>query len=113
MKLIKITVYFKNRYSTKSLLDTTPWESFYGEKSNFSNLRIIELLVYCYNIETETGLNRRIKSDSKTRQIKLIGYNKRFSQYRLWNPINNKIEEITFIRINESDYMIILKELGE
>jgi hypothetical protein len=29
----------------------------------------------------------------------------------VWNPTNNKIEEITFIRINESDYMVTLKEL--
>jgi hypothetical protein len=114
--LIKITFYFKNRSSTKSLLDTTPWESFYGEKSNFSNfsnLRIIELLVYCHNVEIETGLNRRIKSDPKACQTRLIGYNKGFSQYKIWNFINNKIEEITFIHINESDYIIILKELEE
>jgi hypothetical protein len=111
MKLAKIAIYFKNRSPTKLLLDTIPWKSLYKEKSNFSNLRIIKSLVYYYNIETETGSNRRIKSDSKARQIKLIGYGKESSQYRIWNSINNKIEEITFIRINESDYMIILKKL--
>jgi hypothetical protein len=113
MELVKIIIYFKNRFSIKSLLDTTPWELFYREKSDFSNLRIIESLVYYYNVETETGPNRRIKSDPRNRQIRLIRYSKRFSQYRIWNSINNKIEKITFIRINESDYMIILKELRE
>jgi hypothetical protein len=67
MELVKITVYFKNRSSIKSLLDTISWESLYGEKSDFSNFRIIGLLVYYYNIETEIGLNRRIKSDSRAR----------------------------------------------
>jgi hypothetical protein len=111
MELAKIIVYLKNRSSIKSLLNTIPWESFHKEKSDFSNLRIIELFVYYYNVEIETGFNRRIKSDSRTRQTKLIEYIKRSSQYRIWNLINNKIEEITFIRINESDYMIVLKKI--
>jgi hypothetical protein len=111
MELVKIIIYLKNRFSIKLLLDTTPWKSFYKEKSNLSNLRIIGLLVYYYNIETETDPNRRIKSDLKIRQTRLIRYSKRFSQYRIWNPTNNKIEKITFTRINESNYIIILKEL--
>jgi hypothetical protein len=113
MKLVKIAVYFKNRSPIKSLLDTAPWESLYKEKSDFSNLRIIESLVYYHNIETETDLNRRTKSDPKTRQTKLIGYDKGSNQYKIWNLANDKIEEIIFIRINESDYMITLEKLGE
>jgi hypothetical protein len=76
MKLIKTAIYLKNRSPTKSLLNTTPWESFYEKKSNFFNFRIIGLFVYCHNIETETGPNRRIKSNFKIRQTKLIGYGK-------------------------------------
>jgi hypothetical protein len=113
MELAKITVYFKNRSSTKSLLDTIPWESFYREKSDLFNFRIIGSLVYCYNIETEIGSNRRIKSDPKDRQTRLIGYGKGSSQYRVWNPTNDKVEEITFTRIDESDYVVTLEELGE
>jgi hypothetical protein len=77
MKLVKIIIYLKNRSPTKSLLDTASWKSLYREKSDFSNLRIIESFVYCYNIETETDPNRRIKSDPRTRQTKLIRYSKR------------------------------------
>jgi hypothetical protein len=113
MKLTKTTVYFKNRSPTKPLLNTTPWKSFYKKKSDFSNLRIIKSFVYYHNIEIETDFNRRTKSDSKTRQIRLIEYNKKSSQYRIWNSANNKVEEVTFIHINESDYMIILAELEE
>jgi hypothetical protein len=113
MELIKITIYFKNRSSTKLLLNTTSWKSFYKKKTDFFNLRIIGLLVYYHNIEIETGFNRRTKSDPRTRQTRLIRYGKGFSQYKVWNPINNKIEEITFIRINESDYIITLEKLGE
>jgi hypothetical protein len=76
MELDKTTVYFKNRSLTKLLLDTTSWESLYKEKSDFSNLRIIGLFVYYHNVETETDSNRRIKSDPRARQIKLIGYGK-------------------------------------
>jgi hypothetical protein len=113
MKLVKIIIYFKNRSPTKLLLNIIPWESLYEEKSDLFNLRIIRLLVYYYNIEIETSFNRRTKSDSKIRQIRLIVYGKRSSQYRIWNSINNKVEEVTFTRINESDYIIILKELKE
>jgi hypothetical protein len=113
MKLAKTAVYLKNRSPTKLLLDTTPWESLHREKSDLSNLRIIKLLVYCYNIETETGFNRRTKSDPRNRQTKLIRYSKGSSQYKIWNPTNNKVEEITFTRINESDYVITLEKLGE
>jgi hypothetical protein len=113
MKLVKIIVYLKNRSSIKLLLNITLWKSFYREKSDLSNLRIIGSLVYYHNIETETDLNRRIKSNFKIRQTRLIKYSKRSSQYRIWNSINDKIEKITFIRIDESDYMIILEELEE
>jgi hypothetical protein len=111
--LIKTAVYLKNRSPIKPLLNTTPWKSLYEEKSDLSNLRIIKLFVYYYNIEIETGLNRRTKLDSRNRQIRLIRYDKEFSQYRIWNSTNNKIEKVTFIRIDESDYIIILEELGE
>jgi hypothetical protein len=111
--LIKTAVYLKNRSPIKLLLNTTSWESFHREKSDFSNLRIIGLFVYYYNIEIETGFNRRTKSDPRNRQTRLIKYGKGFSQYRIWNPINDKIEKITFIRINESDYMITLEKLEE
>jgi hypothetical protein len=108
MELDKTIIYFKNRSPIKLLLNTTR-KSFYKEKSDFSNLRIIESLVYSHNIEIETGFNRRIKSDSRTSQIRLIEYSKGSSQYRIWNSAKNKIEKVTFIRINESEYIIMLK----
>jgi hypothetical protein len=83
MELVKTAVYLKNRFPIKSLLDTTSWESLYEKKSDLSNFRIIGSLVYYYNVETEIGLNRRTKSDFRIRQIKLIGYNKKSSQYRI------------------------------
>jgi hypothetical protein len=113
MELAKIIVYLKNRFPIKLLLDTISWESLYEEKSDLSNFWIIGLFVYYHNIETETGFNRRIKSDSRIRQTRLIGYGKRSSQYGVWNFTNDKIEEVTFIRIDESDYVVILEELGE
>jgi hypothetical protein len=67
MELTKTAIYFKNRSPIKPLLNTTPWKSFHEEKSDLSNLRIIESLVYYYNIEIETDPNRRIKSDPRDR----------------------------------------------
>jgi hypothetical protein len=76
IELIKTAVYFKNRSPIKPLLDTISWKSLHKEKSDLFNLRIIESFVYCYNIETETGLNRRTKSDPRDRQTRLIRYGK-------------------------------------
>jgi hypothetical protein len=111
MELIKTVIYLKNRSPTKSLLDTTSWKSLHKKKSDLFNLRIIGSFVYYYNIEIEIGSNRRIKSDSRNRQTRLIRYNKRSNQYKIWNSTNNKVEKITFTRINESDYIITLKKL--
>jgi hypothetical protein len=72
MKLAKIIIYFKNRFPIKLLLDTTFWKSFYEEKSDFVNFRSIKSLVYYYNVETETDLNRRIKLDPKIRQTNWV-----------------------------------------
>jgi hypothetical protein len=83
MELAKIAVYLKNRSPTKPLLDTTSWKSLHEEKSDLFNFRIIGLLVYYHNVEIETDPNRRIKSDSRIRQIRLIRYGKEFSQYRI------------------------------
>jgi hypothetical protein len=83
MELIKIAVYLKNRSSTKLLLNTTFWKLFYKKKSNLSNLRIIESLVYCHNIEIKIDPNRQIKLDFRARQIRLIGYDKESNQYRI------------------------------
>jgi hypothetical protein len=113
MELIKTAVYLKNRSLIKLLLDTTSWKSFHKEKSDFFNFRIIESLVYYHNVETETDPNRRTKLDFRARQIRLIRYSKESNQYKVWNSTNDKIEEITFTRINESNYIIILEELKE
>jgi hypothetical protein len=113
MELIKTVIYFKNRFPTKLLLNTIFWKSLHKKKSDFFNLRIIKSFVYYYNIETEIDSNRWIKSDPRDRQTKLIRYDKGSNQYKVWNSINDKIEEITFIRINESDYIIILEKLKE
>jgi hypothetical protein len=79
MELAKTAIYLKNRSPIKSLLDTTPWKSLYREKSDFFNIRIIGSFVYYYNVETETDPNRRIKSNPRNRQTRLIRYNKGFS----------------------------------
>jgi hypothetical protein len=76
MELAKTAIYLKNRSPTKSLLDTTSWKSLHEKKSDLSNFRIIKSLIYYYNVETETDPNRRIKSDPRNRQTKLIGYDK-------------------------------------
>jgi hypothetical protein len=66
-------------------------------------LKIISSAVYVYNAENQIGPDRRKKFDFKARKIRFIDYGKGANQYRIWNFNINRIEEVTFISIDEKD----------
>jgi hypothetical protein len=106
VKLVKTIVYLRNRSPTRILDQLTLYEYFYKEKPDVSHLRIIGLAIYYYKMKSETGPNRRMKLELKTRKCRLIGYGKGITQFRVWNPANRQIEEVTFTRIDETDTVI-------
>ncbi len=49
-------------------------------KSDISYLKIISLVIYIYNVKTESGgLNRRNKFNPRVRKCRLIRYDKNFN----------------------------------
>jgi hypothetical protein len=76
IELVKTVVYLRNKSLIRILNQSTPYEYFYKKKLNISYFRIISLAIYCHEIKSESGPNRRKKLESKTRKYRLIGYGK-------------------------------------
>ena len=113
VELVKTIVYLRNRSPTRTLDQLTPYECLYKEKPDVSHLRIIGSAVYCHEVESETGPNRRMKLEPRARKCRLIGYGKGTTQLRVWNPANRQVEEVTFTRIDETDTVISQAEADQ
>jgi hypothetical protein len=108
-ELAHTAVYLRNRSPTRALKDKTPYEAYWGEKPNIEHLRAIGSIVYARNVEIQLEDPRK-KLDPKARKVRLIGYRKGSDQYKVWNPITNKVEEVTFVRIDENDTQMSAEE---
>jgi hypothetical protein len=76
VELVKIVVYLRNRLSIRTLDQSIFYECFYKKKPDVFYFRIISLIVYCHEVKSEIGLNRRIKLELRVRKCRLIGYGK-------------------------------------
>ena len=71
-------------------------------------MKIIGSAIYCLNIE-KTDIK---KLDPVARKCRLIGYGPGNNQYRVWNPETTEIEDVTFVKIDETDYRVTDKEIA-
>ena len=46
------------------------------------------------------------------RKCRLIGYGPRSNQYRVWNPETTEIEDVTFVKVDETDYRVTDSEIA-
>jgi hypothetical protein len=76
VELVKTIVYLRNRLLIRTLDQLTPYKCLYKEKPDVSYFRIIGLAVYCHEVKSETGPNRRMKLELRARKCRLIGYGK-------------------------------------
>jgi hypothetical protein len=76
VELVKTIVYLRNRLLIKTLDQLTPYKCLYKEKPDVSHLRIINSIIYYHEMESETGLNRKIKLEPRARKCRLIKYEK-------------------------------------
>jgi hypothetical protein len=83
VELVKIVVYLRNKLLTRTLNQSTPYKCFYKKKFDVSHLRIIGLTIYYHKVESELGLNRKIKLEPRTHKCRLIKYEKRTTQFRV------------------------------
>ena len=105
-ELFDTVLYLKNRSPNKAVRDMTPYEALYGSKPNLSHLKIIGSALYSHNVEHESGPKRQRKLEPRARKLRLIGYGKGTNQYKAWNPETNRIENVTFVRADESDTQV-------
>jgi len=68
-ELAKTAVYLINRSPTRCLKGKTPYEAWYGYKSDLLHLKIIGSAIYYLNIEKDIK-----KLDPVARKYRLIGY---------------------------------------
>ncbi len=107
-ELTKTAVYLINRSPTRCLKDKTLYKTWYGHKPDLSYLKIIGSAIYYLNIE-KIDIK---KLDPVTRKYQLIGYRFENNQYRVWNPETIEIKDVTFVKINETDYRMTDREIA-
>ena len=60
-------VYLKNRWQSKSLARVTPYESWFGQKTQVKHLRVFGCDAYAHILEDERG-----KLNSKARRLDIL-----------------------------------------
>ena len=81
--------------STATHPNTTPYQIWWGKIPDFLHLRYFGSTAFVW-----IPLIKRKMLDAKSTKTILVGYESRSSNYRLYNPINNKIiisRHVTFI----------------
>ena len=106
IELVKTIVYLRNKSPIRILDQSIPYKCLYKKKPDVSYFRIINSVIYCHEIESEIGPNRRMKLEPRIRKCRFIKYGKRTTQFRVQNPANKQVKKVTFTRINKSDTVI-------
>lgn len=89
--------YLINRTPTKALKDITPEEAWSGRKPNLKHLRIFGSIAYVH-----TPKEKRKKLDAKSSYHVFVGYDEHSKEYRLYNPLTNKIKVARYLCILEN-----------
>ncbi|CAM6089013.1 unnamed protein product [Calypogeia fissa] len=85
-ELIQVANHTLNRCDTSSLKDSTPYQSLYGSKPDFTHLRVVGCLAYVH-IPKEMCHKLSAKSIRTT----LVGYDETSKAYCCYDPIKRKI----------------------
>ena len=83
---VNTAVYILNRVSSRTILGSTPFQLWYGEKPDISHCREFGSLCYSH-----IPKQRRQKLDSKARELLFMGYCATTKAYRLWCHKTKKI----------------------
>ena len=80
------TLYLMNKCTTSGVHDVTPYEKFFGKKSDLSHTRIFGSIAYVH-IPDE----KRQKLDPKLEKCILVGYSLEQNWYKCYNPYTRKV----------------------
>lgn len=93
---IATAAYIRNRSPSRSLDDSTPFETRFGYKADVSNLKIFGCKAYALN--KDPG---RSKLGPKSKPCVFVGYCDDSKAYRLWDPESRKIIKSRDVIFNE------------
>jgi hypothetical protein len=83
---VSTTVYLLNRAPTKSVVDMTPYEAWYGRKPSVDHLCTFGCVAH---VKTVTGHTSKL-ADRSTPMV-MISYEAGTKAYRAYNPVNKKL----------------------
>lgn len=81
-----IAVHLLNISPTKAVCDVTPYEAWWKQNPNVSNLRIFGCIVYSLIDSID-----RSKLDKKSEKCIFVGYSDKTKGYRLYNPLTKSL----------------------
>lgn len=89
-------MYLLNRLPTKVLDKLTPFETWYGVKSNVSHLKVFGSICYTHIPDI-----KRNKLSQKAEVGVLVGYYNNTKGYRVFNPLSKKVFSSRDIKVDE------------
>lgn len=91
-------VYTKNRHSTRSLKNTTPYEKRYGRKPNVSRLHRFGCTAYVLDDSP-----KRRKLDPKGKCAVFLGYSETQKGWRLYHPDKRRVQVSTHVTFDDAN----------
>ena len=98
-------VMIRNRSPTVSVDNMTPYECFYGSKSDVSRFKVFGCKAYMH-----VPKENRKKWDSKTKKCIFVGYTITSKGYRLYDPVSKKICVSRDVLFDEDQFIHRKKE---
>lgn len=83
---VNTAVYTLNRTATTQVKDSTPYELWTGKKPDLSHMKIFGAAAF---VHIPDQLRRKL--DAKSKKMFLVGYQRESTNYRLYDPVGQKI----------------------
>ena len=96
---VNTVVYSRNRSPTSSLEGRTPFEFYYGQKPDVSNLRVFGSVCFVHIPD-----NKRQKLDPKSYKAVFVGYPNETKGYKVYNLENGKFARSRNILFHEKKF---------
>lgn len=96
---VSTAVYLRNRSPTVSVKGVTPYQQWFGQKPDVSNLKVFGCVAYVH-----VAKNNRKKFDAKSRRAVFVGYPEGTKGYKLYNPATGRFIKSRDVLFAEKDF---------
>lgn len=105
---VNTAVYLRNRSTVSGLQSKTPFEVWYGKKPD-----VISLRIFGSKVMTHVPKATRLKFDSKSKQMILVGYSETTKCYRLYDPETKNVtvsRDVVIMEEIEDQATVVISE---